>query len=60
MEIARSNNLQEIENLLELFIKTAVQAENKDFFIEKVLQTTSETQEFLKKIIEKVFKSDAR
>jgi hypothetical protein len=41
-------------------IKTAVQAENKDFFIEKVLQTTSETQEFLKKIIEKVFKNHTR
>lgn len=40
VEVGRSGSAEEVEKLLELFVKTAVQAENKDFFIEKVLSTS--------------------
>lgn len=40
VEIGRSGSAEEVEKLLELVVKTAVQAENKDFFIEKVLRTS--------------------
>lgn len=55
VEAGRSGNAEEITRLLELLVKTAVQAENKSFFIERVLLTSQHTQEFLKGIIEKVF-----
>lgn len=44
VEVGRSGSPEEVEKLLELFVKTAVQAENKDFFIEKVLSTSQQTQ----------------
>jgi hypothetical protein len=37
VEAARSGNAEEVGRLLELVVKTAMQAENKHYFIERVL-----------------------
>ena len=42
----------------ELFIKSAIQAPNKQFFIERILTTSETTQEYFMNIVKATFKEN--